>query len=103
MSYKARKAYAGPLLQSYLGPGFSVPGLTENKSSRHQSAAGMETSNNNDGGTPGGVRLVNREDVGTHVHIFSHIRQVLGRANYLSLSSSCVFVTSFQLTAILFA
>ncbi|KAF5835367.1 hypothetical protein DUNSADRAFT_7494 [Dunaliella salina] len=74
-SYRARKAHASPLLQKLLGPGFSVPGLTDDKSSRDQPVAGLGGIDSNISDAPGGARLVNREDVGTHVHIFSHIRQ----------------------------
>lgn len=74
-SYKARKAHAGAILQGALGPGFSVPGLTDTGHGR-----GDARGNDGNGDTaaastsPGGARLVNREDVGVHVHTFSHIK-----------------------------
>ena len=74
-SYKARKAHAGAILQGALGPGFCVPGLTDTgqgkKGARDSSSGSTAPANNS---SPGGARLVNREDVGVHVHTFSHIK-----------------------------
>jgi len=94
--YKARQAHTAPLLQGLLGPGFVVPGLegvaastkkadSSSKSRKVESAQGAGGGGAGAGGevqdgdsrSPGGARLVNREDVGVYVHIFSHIRWVL--------------------------
>jgi len=100
-SYKARKTLTGPMLQGLLGPGFLVPGLTTGGAGAGIATAGLarqqQQQQPQDGGSSEGVqgkaqgqctagtggacaRLVNREDAGTYVHVFSHIRQGVAAA-----------------------
>jgi hypothetical protein len=74
-TYSARKQVGNQVLQQALGPGVLVQGLSERPpgATDHQ------------GWGTGGARLVNREDLGTYVHIFSHIKYVFERITMIML------------------
>lgn len=70
LSYKQRQGYSDMILQDLLGPASAIQGLKSKEGKGRGKAGSLQSS------VESPARLMGREDVGTYVHTFSHIRQV---------------------------